>query len=157
MNCHTAQEKLTRATDQASSESSDDALAVHLASCESCRQFAENLAAISPLIKEEIAAVPVPAADEEWQQLHRRLSQTRKPTKAARIVWLTAPLAAAAALIFAFIPSRTTTEESALTVAQTSQVDYVEIANPEATAMVYVDRESGWLVVWADDSNGHNG
>jgi len=29
--------------------------------------------------------------------------------------------------------------------------DYVEAGNPNASTMVYVDKESGWLVVWVTD------
>jgi hypothetical protein len=31
--------------------------------------------------------------------------------------------------------------------------DYVEAGDPNAATMVYVDKESGWLVVWATDVN----
>ena len=31
--------------------------------------------------------------------------------------------------------------------------DYVEAGNPNAATMVYVDKESGWLVVWVTDVN----
>jgi hypothetical protein len=45
-------------------------------------------------------------------------------------------------------PAAPTGSESAMAV----HADYVEAGNPAASTMVYVDKESGWLVVWAADA-----
>ncbi len=38
-----------------------------------------------------------------------------------------------------------------------ARADFVELTDGSATPLVYVDRESGWLVVWAveGESTGH--
>ena len=34
---------------------------------------------------------------------------------------------------------------------EVAQAEYVEAGNVDASTIVYVDKDSGWLVVWATD------
>ncbi len=99
----------------------------------------------------EAARVPVPDADEEWRLLEARL---RAPARRRRapVVWFALPLAAAAAVAVAFLglrpmPTGVTPAESDGLYAH---ADFVEVADASATPVVFVDKESGWLVVWAE-------
>ena len=74
-------------------------------------------------------------------------------------MWMSHPfrlLAAAAALALIFVtPSQTTTATNDLEARSDSgitHVDYVESGDPNASTMVYVDQDSGWLVVWTSNS-----
>ena len=93
-----------------------------------------------------------------WGDISAQLnSPEQQSTKPRKIIWLAAPLAAAAALLFAFLPQQNNDTTSAIAGNTIVQVDYVEIEDPDSTAMVYVDKESGWLVVWADDPSVNRG
>ena len=37
--------------------------------------------------------------------------------------------------------------------AEVARADYVEAGDTNASTMVYVDKDSGWLVVWASDAD----
>ncbi len=161
MNCSTAQDQLLRAADGGLTAAQQTALNAHVETCASCRQYAESIDALPELLLQEMESVPVPDADEMWNDLSSKLGvpdeQPAKSRQIAPIIWLAAPLAAAAALLFAFLPQQnfeTTPASKGNTIVQ---VDYVEIEDPDSTAMVYVDKESGWLVVWADDPAVTNG
>lgn len=163
MNCQTSQEQLLRAQDGLLPQQQQPGLDAHLSACPACREFQASLEQVAAGIKNEAASVPVPEFDETWKNIQSRLHtpEATKPIskRVAPIIWITAPLAAAAALVFAFLPGQSTSEFPSLSVSETSitQVDYVETDDPNATTMVYVDKQSGWLVVWADDSAVTNG
>jgi len=116
---------------------------------------------IPALLKQDAESVSVPNADELWRDISAQLNtpdlHTTKSRKFAPIIWLTAPLAAAAALLFAFLPQENQEVAPVIDGSNIVQVEYVEIEDPESTAMVYVDKESGWLVVWADGPSVNSG
>lgn len=69
----------------------------------------------------------------------------------APILWLSAPLAAAAAIMLALLSGIQipfTTPD-----VPTTHVDYVVAGDPSASTVVYLDQDSGWLVVWASSSS----
>lgn len=157
MNCHTVQEHLTRAVDDDQSASLQTSITAHVESCAVCRQFAANLDELPPLIRTEVESISVPSADEMWREVSAQLNAPDKPRKVAPLIWITAPLAAAAALVFTFLPQQNQETDPVIADHSTVQVNYVEVADPDSTAMVYVDKESGWLVVWADDPSATSG
>ena len=163
MNCLASQKQLLRAQDEALHDQQHSTLAAHLSSCPQCSEFEASLRQISADIKNEAASVPVPDADETWQGIQSRLQPTGESETTSKrfapLIWITAPLAAAAAFAFAFLPSHSTSDfdSVAMSEASATQVDYVETDNPNATTMVYVDNQSGWLVVWTDDTSVTNG
>jgi len=161
MNCHTAQDQLLRAADGGLAATQQTALNAHVESCATCQHYAESLNSLPKLLRHDAESVPVPDADQMWSDVSSRLNapemQKSKSRKIAPIIWLTAPLAAAAALLFAFLPQQNDEAAPAIAGANIVQVDYVEIEDPDSTAMIYVDKESGWLVVWADDPSVNSG
>lgn len=128
-----------------------DEVAAHVAACPDCRRLQADLATMRETWKADTAQVAIPDELAAWEELRPLLSQpARRPKRRlAPLFWIGAPLAAAAA--FAFViwnPVAPTGSESALAV----HADYVEAGNPAASTMVYVDKDSGWLVVWAADA-----
>lgn len=143
------------------SESERAALSQHLAQCEDCRSYQLALPEVAAAIRAEADSVSLPDVAAEWSTLQSRLnsparSSTGKRRLSAPVLWLGAPLAAAAGLAFLFInPSQeTTVKETALSDdTMVTHVDYVKSGDPNASTMVYVDQDSGWLVVWATNSS----
>ena len=128
-----------------------DQVAGHVAVCPDCRRLQADLAAMRETWKTDTARVAVPDGQAAWEELRPSLSQParRSRRRLAPLLWISAPLAAAAAFAFVLLnPAAPTGSESAMSV----HADYVEAGNPAASTMVYVDKESGWLVVWAADS-----
>ncbi|MBE36899.1 MAG: hypothetical protein CMI16_15320 [Opitutaceae bacterium] len=161
MNCQTAQDELLRVADDGLAATQQTALKAHVESCATCQQYAESLNSLSELLQHDAKSVSVPDADQMWRDISARLNTAEKQQSKSRtiapIIWLTAPLAAAAALAFTFIPHQSDETAPAIAGNNIVQVDYVEIEDPDSTAMVYVDKESGWLVVWADDPSVNSG
>lgn len=156
MKCRIAIPLLSAERDAALQGSQARELAQHLVECASCRQAQVDLQHTMAEFRDEIAAVPVPDAAGEWRLLQARLREQRQPvaraTRKANWTWFTAPLAAAAALAVAFLVGRMPLlETQAVPLAGESfaRADFVELTDVSATPLVYVDRESGWLVVWA--------
>ena len=145
MNCHDLEPLILAERDGVLTTDQLAALTAHLAGCTTCAAKRARVAEAALFLKTEAANVPVPDADAEWSRLQaRRNTERTKPAKKhplAPVIWFGAPLAAAAALALAFLITRPPT------------------ASPEeATATIaYVDKESGWLVVWTAESGGNNG
>lgn len=96
------------------------------------------------------ARVTVPDADEEWRLLQARLDAPRRRRSLAPVTWIGVPLAAAAAIALAFFVTRPA--PLALAGREVASVDYVDVAGRDATPVVYMDKDSGMLVVWAVDN-----
>ncbi len=161
MNCPTCESLLLRDQDGALTDQERAALPAHLSQCPACRDFAQQLPKLSSAIRAESDAIRVPDAAAEWAQLQTRINASTPRVAIirripSRVWWLGAPLAAAAALALIFVtPSQTTTATNDLEARSDSgitHVDYVESGDPNASTMVYVDQESGWLVVWTSNS-----
>lgn len=143
------------------------ALSDHVAACPTCRQFQATLHTALDSLKAGINAVTVPDAGEAWHELQMKLHQpearTSRKRPVAPVIWFSAPLAAAAAIAFAFFLTRPSTPAPSLEVAVVlpplhdpsliAGADFVEPGDPNATTLVYVDKDSGWLVVWATDGD----
>lgn len=174
MNCRHAQDKLLAARDTPSGAAGSNALTEHLQGCPDCRALQQQLAAATSAWRETEAQVTVPDAQQEWHAVRRRLRQGKSaettPVWWRRSLAYTAPLAAVAAVALVFWTGRPTpsvapslSPETTIEVAQTedpwaefadhfayaANVEYVETENDEASPFVYVDDESGWLIVWA--------
>jgi hypothetical protein len=129
------------------------ALAQHVAACPSCAQLRARLAEATDAFRADVANVAVPAADAEWRTLRARLhgdsAKSAKRRSFAPVIWFGSSLAAAAALAFVFVGSPPKPVEPAGAAPEIAQAEFVEAGNANASTMVYVDKESGWLVVWA--------
>ena len=161
MNCRHIEPLLLAERDGALSAGQRDALDQHVAACPACRQMRANLAAALASFRADAASVNVPDAAEEWRvlraELHGEKARPARKRPLAPIIWFSAPLAAAAACAlayFGFQPNLAGPTDPAAGIAQTDPGDTT--ADASASTMVYVDKDSGWLVVWATDSDAAN-
>ncbi len=76
------------------------------------------------------------------RRLRGEVTKPAKKRRLAPIIWFSTPLAAAAALTIAYLGFRPSDTEPVSPPA----------GSAEASTMAYVDKESGWLVVWASDT-----
>jgi anti-sigma factor RsiW len=136
-------------------------LAGHLATCAACRDRRAALQEAREKFRARADRVAVPDAAEAWRKLQPllRAHDSRPRRRLAPLVWFGVPLAAAAAVAFAWLGGRNgvgtpaaPASPSAPAAVETARADYVEAGDAGATTMVYVDKESGWLVVWATDA-----
>lgn len=131
----------------------------HVAECAACRQQRAMLAAIPASLQAVTQSVSTPNPQQEWMRLRSQLPKQRSQGKRQTPktpFWLqwSFPLgAAAAAVVVALVThfrysDRISLEQRSATVAR---AEYVQAENADST-LVYVDQESGWLIVWADSS-----
>src|SRR6478736_8540141 len=181
MTCRDIESLILAERDGALPSAERAALSDHVATCPACRELRTRLAVSLETFRAGVAGVPVPNADEAWRELQATIHTPggrAKKRPLAPIIWFATPLAAAAAVAFAFFVTRPPLPPSpAATAVAASEVpppppppafvppalsapydpsiiagaDYVEVGDPNASTMVYVDKESGWLVVWATD------
>ena len=157
MNCHDIEPLLLAERDGVLTNEQHAALARHVATCPACRQLRARLNAALDTLKADAALVTVPDAEGEWRELRAQLvgapARPAKKRPLAPVIWFGAPLAAAAAIALVFFSSRPTPQPTVAlpVVAETARADYVEAGDANASTMVYVDKDSGWLVVWATD------
>jgi anti-sigma factor RsiW len=156
MNCRVAQHLLSAERDGALANHDRAGLDAHLAGCAGCRQTRAIVAGAIDSWKKSTAVIPAPDVERAWQDIRREI-RTTEPEK-SRSGWAlprwSLPIAAAAALAVAAIvsPNWKSSDNSTPTIAraQSARADFVEVPN-DASSVVYVDGESGWLVVWAVD------
>lgn len=128
------------------------AIASHVAGCATCRQLQDDLAAVLNVWKTETARIEIPNATAAWHQIRPALRQSslRPRRRLAPLFWISAPLAAAAALAFViYQPAAPAMSETPGLV----RAEFLAAGSATASTMVYVDKESGWLVVWAADAS----
>jgi len=156
MNCRAIEPLLLAERDGVLAPNQYAALDQHVADCPACRQMRASISAAMADFQTDAAHVPLPDINNEWQALHARLNGagTARPEKRRRfapVIWFGASLATAAAIAFAFLTPQNATPK-AETTTEVASAEFVEAGNANASTMVYVDKESGWLVVWATDS-----
>ena len=171
MTCRDSESLILAERDGALTKEQGAALSAHVAACPACQRLRADLATALDIFKTDIAGVRVPDADETWRDLQNRLHEPANPAKKwplAPVIWFSTPLAAAAAIALLFfinrIPAPSPLAPPPVAVAQVSnanaeaiaaevaRADYVEAGDANASTMVYVDKDSGWLVVWATDA-----
>jgi anti-sigma factor RsiW len=132
----------------------------HVAACPPCRELRARLTTAMTAFRADATNVAMPDIEDEWQKLRVQLRSQEPATPVkkrslAPVIWFGAPLAAAAALALAYFnqqpQSKPTDPISPAT--EVAQAEYVEAGDAGASTMVYVDKESGWLVVWASDGD----
>lgn len=151
MNCRDSKALLLAERDGVLTPTQHADLQGHVATCPQCQQFRAALAESAVLIAQDAATFKTPQLEAEWRavraQLHeptRASSRSPKQSPLAQFFWFGAPLAAAAAVLLAFFSP----VQGNATVAP-AQAIFVEAADTHASTLVYVDNDSGWLVVWA--------
>ena len=174
MQCRHAQDQLLVARDAPLGAREAAELARHVATCADCRAVQNGIEAAVAAWRETEANVTVPDAQTEWHAVRRKLRQApARPSLSAhwsRLLRLAAPLTAVAAIALIVWQSREPGIETVPSAAQivahdpdetwsemaqhfafAAHAEYVETDNEEASPFVYVDDESGWLIVWASD------
>lgn len=143
MNCSDIEPLLLAERDGVLTPEQHAELAAHVAGCSACRRARAIYGEAVTFLKTDAANVAVPDADKEWRTVRAQLHQPAKPRRSplAPVIWFGAPLAAAAVLAFAFIINRPAPPSD---------------DTPDAT-IAYVDKDSGWLVVWAAENGGKSG
>lgn len=157
MNCHSAHRLLSAERDGALADDERATLEAHVAACGECRQMRTVLGVALDAWRANQARVKVPDAERAWQDIHREIRQTSlgKSGKSRALPrWTLAMGAAAAVTIAATILPRWSDNFVPATepLLEMARADYVETAN-NSPSMVYVDDQSGWLVVWAVSDN----
>lgn len=129
-------------------------LEAHVSGCEACRRQRNQLSTVSSSLKKSQAEVPIPSSREEWMTLRNRIHEERgaerktnrwsRPWLRWGIPALSLGTAAAVACIL-YLRAPSPAPFSRVTIAR---AEYVQSENAAST-LVYVDQESGWLIVWA--------
>lgn len=142
MNCRDIEPLLLAERDGVLTPEQHAALADHVATCPACRQLRAVTGEAVTFLKTDAANVAVPDMDKEWRTLRSLIhGETVKPARKrplAPVIWFGAPLAAAAAIAIAFFVSRPASPQAAAGSDESN-----------GTTIAYVDKDSGWLVVWA--------
>jgi predicted anti-sigma-YlaC factor YlaD len=156
MKCRAAQRLLFAERDGSLAPSERTGLEAHLAGCSDCRQARTAFATAIQDWHEATARVTTPDAERAWQDIRREIRQT-KPEKKTSVWGLprwTFPLTAAAALAVAVVTAPRWLDEVKPTTSiarlDTARADFVDVG-ANSSSVVYVDDQSGWLVVWAVD------
>lgn len=98
-----------------------------------------------------------PDAERAWQDIHRAIRVTRPAEPRGALGRWILPLGAAAAAVMALMVFTSqwkgrSTSQSGIARVDAARADFVEVPD-DASSVVYVDGESGWLVVWAVDNS----
>lgn len=134
----------------------------HVVGCQGCRQTRVVLAEAAQSWRQTATSLVVPNAASEWRVLRRHLHETPAPVSPFQrwkpaLAWAGLPLATAAAIAFLIFSPRSgpgpeTTSNAFATSETMARADYVETGDATASTLVYVDQESGWLIVWATEA-----
>lgn len=155
MNCHDSENLILAERDRELTKEQQTTLSSHLTSCPACRDFQANLHRALDSYRTTAGIIPVPDSNEAWRDLQAGLPRGKDKASRKRplapIIWYSAPLAAAAAIAFAFVLGRSPSPAAEFPL-ETARAEFVEAGDTNATTMVYVDKDSGWLVVWATDA-----
>ncbi len=157
MNCRAIEPLLLTERDGVLTDDQHTTLERHVAACPSCLQLRVRLTEAMDAFRDDAVHAAIPDIEAEWRTLHAQLSgELTAPLKnrpLAPVIWISLSLAAAAALALAYLGSRPKHSETVVATTDIAQAEYVEAGNPAALTVVYVDKDSGWLVVWASDSD----
>lgn len=153
MNCRDLEPLLLAERDSVLTNDQHASLERHVAACPSCRQLRARLQQTLDAFRTDAANVAVPDADAAWRtlraQLHGPAAKPAKPRPLAPVIWFGTSLAAAAALALVFFSSPRQPSPAVMAPPLVAQAEFVEAGDRAASTMVYVDKDSGWLVVWA--------
>jgi anti-sigma factor RsiW len=160
MNCREAEELMFAASDGALDENRRSGLGRHMAACEPCRLLQARLEEAAVAWRLSDAQVAVPDAAKAWYDVRRRIRNGETGAN-ARVsswrLWVGIPAASLAALaLVAAVALRWTDAHgtTAKSIGETARAEYVEMENPGTSPVVFVDEETGWLVVWSVDQPG---
>jgi predicted anti-sigma-YlaC factor YlaD len=153
MNCRDIESLILAERDGVLTLEEHTALSAHVGTCPACRDLRARIGEATSFLKTDAANVPVPDVELELRMIRSRLSgeaaKSARKRPLAPVIWFGAALAAAAALLFAFLANRPepVSPETFVVVPVPA-----EVPAPNASTIAYVDKDSGWLVVWAAES-----
>lgn len=155
MNCRKAQQLISVERDRALSSDERGYLEGHLTQCPSCRAEQITLSAALSDWRESTKAAAVPNVDRAWldiRRAHRQSTPAASRTPAGLLRWVL-PVSGVAALAVVgglILPRSSSSTVQAVQVEQRqiARADFVEVPS-NASSLVYVDDQSGWLVVWS--------
>jgi len=152
MNCHKAEKLLYAERDQPIEPNQLARLERHLGSCDRCREIRTLLAQSAAAWKATRESVAAPDAGKEWLEVRRRIRAGEAVPGMdswRRAGWLATGLAATAAVAFAVLPVLRGPAAAIDPVHLVARAESVEVGEIGATPMVFVDADTGWLVVWS--------
>ncbi len=153
MNCRDIEPLLLAERDGVLTSDEHATLAKHVSGCPACRHSRAAYGEAVAFMKTDAANVSVPDADGEWRSIKARLrseaGKSNKKRPLAPIIWFAVPLAAAAALAITFFGEPAPVAAPSHKVA----VSPSDASGANAPTIAYVDKDSGWLVVWAADAD----
>ena len=154
MNCRAAHHLLSRARDESLTSGEQAELATHLSTCAECRAAESTLTKAVDTWRSTATQVATPDVEKAWLNIRREIrsqsSVGRSPS--ASPSWrlpVGSALAACALVLGAFMYQANDDEPIEMVQVIEPEVEYVEVPDDSA-AMVYLDDESDWLVIWSD-------
>ncbi|MEY4487701.1 MAG: hypothetical protein RIQ79_209 [Verrucomicrobiota bacterium] len=166
MNCRDATPLLSAERDGPLDAAAREALERHVAACSSCLRTRATLAEAASAWRAETALAATPDPAGEWRTLRARLhsadAAVTNPAPRRLTAWLLAggalPFATAAVWLAILalkpvVPASRDTKPAvvALAAPAPARADYVETP-ADTSPVVYLDQESGWLIVWAEST-----
>lgn len=154
MHCRSAQNLIFAERDGALSSGERAGLQAHVSGCGECRRMRDQLGAALTQWQNEARAVAVPDSERAWQDIRRAVRVDREAKRRRAYLPWVLPLGAAAGLaVFALTNLDSPPLPDSIPVAHEtgSGVEYVDVP-ADAASMVFVDDETGWVVVWSTPS-----
>ncbi|MBL9205758.1 MAG: zf-HC2 domain-containing protein [Opitutaceae bacterium] len=129
----------------------------HVSTCAECHRQRALLAATRSTLRQVAADIPTPDANREWTRLQQRIHNAKSERRRSSLLrrGLTWGLPIAAAALVAVSVSLVHSPVARLNGLASASADFVQ-AEGTASTLVYVDQESGWLIVWADSGTGND-
>ncbi|MBT5901853.1 MAG: hypothetical protein HOH58_07065 [Opitutaceae bacterium] len=173
MNCRDAETKILASRDAPLGAADEAILAQHLQECPQCQVLTAQLTAAVDSWRARHAQVEVPDPTTEWHAVRRRIRSGEAKTVGgglpswSRLLRVALPMTAAFAIAINFWPAPTSPDsplDGPLLAHRESgwdemhehftyeaHAEFVETEDQEVSPFVYVDEESGWLIVWASE------
>lgn len=150
MDCREAEKLILIEREGASGDTRRVALAAHLSDCSACRELQGSLVAAVQSWKANDTRVEIPDVEREWYAVRRQMRNAAAgPQFPLLPSWLVPSLAAAALAVLVFFVGTPWRGQGTTARMDVARAEYVEVADESASTLVYVDEDSGWLVVWA--------
>lgn len=153
MNCNETERLISAERDGALTENQRSDLEAHVDSCARCQQYRADLADAASAWKSSDQSAEIPDVDPEWFAIRRRIRNLDESGSASPVRWWRRPRwlslsvgAAASLLVAGLFWTGSEPERESVSLAS---AEYVDVEDDSASVVVFVDEESGWLVVWS--------
>ena len=151
MDCHHAEREIFAERDAALGATRQAAVLAHVASCPGCRRRRDDLAEAAKSWRRAAQAVATPDPGHEWHAVRRQMRDGSASRRGQHhpLGWLAVPLGAAAAIavaLFVIQPGAISPPS------ESNRPSAVEVSAGDGS-VVFVDEQSGWVVVWEGEVN----